>query len=280
MSAELYSVWIHSGRRRYLDEALKRIATRLENLWLLEWPQDQFCTTYQDGCYCGLSPTYLHELERAPLWIRGETFAADCLALQAIERRVAAANVADLAHLMGEVNAAVARALAHLRRWRLESAAHDDEPIEYVGTPLIEDEAVVLLETQGQLDRSERLALKFPDMAEDAARRLLGRLTQLPEPDRTSAPARYAARKLELGLTRLDRSRALDQRRREPLARTWALWGVSGTDAVFLERRSAAVSLDARAAGPAYLGGRVVAVPAGAALVVAGQRFVEPEVQS
>lgn len=265
MSVELHRIWQFSGRRYRLAETLKRVAYALEGLQLGEWPSAQFGTSVHDSCYAARSPTFLDDLRRAPKWLSAENFQDARRVLGLIAQEVAAAEILDMDADVARVVRACGRSDVLLCDWREASRPHDGEPLAFDGAPLIEDDALAMLRSQFADLGQDAYALSDPLCDEVKTRRLLSRIEAMPVALLSSEPMLFAVRRLKNGLRRFRQFYAQEARVRQPTARDWDLWAVDATGRVgCLGRLSAATSLDAIKAGPTYLHGRVVAVPAGA----------------
>lgn len=286
MSAELHGVWQFAGRKHRLSDALKRLAYALENLQIDEWPMEQFGTTIDDSSYGGGSPTYLGMLRRAPKWLSEADYHAGLGVVRRIASEVAGASILDLEVVLARVAEACRSVEAMLVKWRQDSQPHDDKPLVFDGAPLIEDEAIGMLKLHLGIDEREAYALEDPVYQEVRTRKLLARIEAMPAQHRQSPPMKFAVRRLKGGLSWLDKHHAREARQRQPVMRDWDLWAVDATGPIAsLARVAAENSLDAIQAGPSYLHGRVVAVPAGASLRLGGRMrpgsdSAQPEVWS
>jgi hypothetical protein len=177
-----------------------------------------------------------------------------------------AAQIVELDELINELDVTVQRALQQLAQWRQESAAHDAKPIVFDGVQPIEDEAVAMLDARFGLIERQRWAFEFPDMYEPEARTLLASVQALPAHELAHPTMKFAVARLGKGLRALERRRAAEARKREPQARPWDLWGISVQHTTLIGTYTGVTSLDAIAAGPAFLGGRVLALPHGSPL--------------
>lgn len=267
MSADLHRVWQFAGRKHGFSNGHMTLAYALEGLLLNEWPMDQFGTTIDDSCYAGGSPTYLGMLRRSPKWLSDADHAEGLRVIKRIDSQVAAAGIEELDVLLARVAEACTRCEAWLLTWRQESQPHDGEPLVFDGAPLIEDDAIAMLKQHLGISERESFALEDPVFDESRTRKLLARIEALPAQHRQSPPLQFALRRLKGGLRWLDKHHARKVRERQPVRRDWDLWAVDASGPVAsLARVSAETSLDAIKAGPGYLHGRVVALPAGVLL--------------
>ena len=142
----------------------------------------------------------------------------------------------------------------------------------YVGVQPIEDEALALLEASFSLTEKHRLVFKYPEMDEACARQLLNMINALPKDKLAVKPMRFVCERLRRGLRRLDKLHNEQHQQTQPMQRSWDLWALDAGAAVHLGQQLAPTSLDALKAGPAYIGGRVVAVPHGVVFSI----YVQP----
>lgn len=278
--SELHTAWQTCGMRSRLNEALREMWFALETVQLVEWPADQFGETV-GHLNKGLSRWYLAPLRQAKKWIGPAEYQACRERLEAVRDRVASAGAQGLEHDIGRFNRHAAKVLKYLDRWREASLVHDGKPVAFVGTQPIEFQAEAMIAEHLDISSNDGLReLSDPDIAPGRARTLLARIEELPEDVREAKPMRFARQKIERALAKADRHRQLALSKLEPLSRSWDLWMIDASGAASRVGTQVGVtSLDALRAGPAAIGGRIVAVPVGTLLPEATKRSQATQAQ-
>jgi hypothetical protein len=264
-SAELLRIWQIVGLQRRLAKAMDELARLLEWLLLQEWPINQFSYELRDTPYGAWSPTYLAELHRAPKFI-SHADSANCMrALAEIGSTVSRAEIQGLEAQTAQLAAVIEQAQQQLLAWRVKSAVHDGEPVSFDGVQPIEDEGVELLRQHVGLTDDQAYLLRDPSFDLNGARRLEQSIEALDRQVRNQEPVRQAATTLKRKIAACDRRIEAERARREPSPRQWDIWGigVGASSIVSLGTVLASSSMQAIAASPAFLTGRVIAVPAG-----------------
>lgn len=245
---------------------LKRVVSlRLlfEGVAFREWHPSSFGTRSDPHSLYRHDPDLLSPIEalRSPRHLRPDRYESVNAALrqlQALAERVPD----DLARYRDEMLDLLLQLVDVSSAWRSASQPHDTAPMTYLGIGQLHADALSICRSIPGFSTSHEHALDHPSHWPEEASWLLASLPAS-SPDPSSSKAlRWAERRLRQGLRQHDEFRAAQAAKVLPLIRPWSVVHVNGAHRSLLATVEAPTSLDAIAAAPTPLRGRLVAFPA------------------
>ncbi|WP_035624731.1 hypothetical protein [Hydrogenophaga intermedia] len=232
------------------------VAHRLDEVVWSEYDPWQFGRIDLHRLYlslCGQPP-------RAQKWLQDEQAHRIRASLKAILARIENIHGSSRAAVNG-LAAAIERLDAVVDRWHKASHPHMNEPISYIGHPLIHDEIPALLKALGLDPDRDLLTVETAAWFPQRARAILAALDAAPIGVQQSPVAKYMKAMVTKGLRTAANMESRVARRRAPMVRSWHICVVNEAALHRIATRPGKTALDAIASAGVSGMGRLVAVP-------------------